>query len=150
MAGAVREFFEEINSIDICHWFSPAEHQRTSGSGGMVLIQIKHGDHTCWRDPSWAVDLRQCSRRGARLRANCRISRQRVSLLERQREGIAKPKREGRHKGRVPTARRKAGENPAQDGGRQVLGNRQQTGDRQASVYRVLGEQMGSDQQEAA
>jgi hypothetical protein len=52
MAGAVRESFEEINSIDICHWFSPAEYQRTSGSGGAVLIQIKDGDHTCWRGAS--------------------------------------------------------------------------------------------------
>ena len=33
---------------------------------------------------------------------------EREAMLERQREGIAKAKREGRYKGRVPTARRQA------------------------------------------
>ena len=32
------------------------------------------------------------------------------AMLERQREGIAKAKREGRYKGRVPTDRRQAAE----------------------------------------
>src|SRR6476660_3527637 len=35
---------------------------------------------------------------------------EREGMLERQREGIAKAKREGRYKGRVPTARRQAGD----------------------------------------
>jgi len=35
---------------------------------------------------------------------------EREAMLERQREGIAKAKREGRYKGRVPTARRRAAE----------------------------------------
>ena len=35
---------------------------------------------------------------------------EREAMLERQRQGIAKAKREGRYKGRVPTARRKADE----------------------------------------
>ena len=35
---------------------------------------------------------------------------ERESMLERQREGIAKAKREGRYKGRVPTARRQTAE----------------------------------------
>ena len=35
---------------------------------------------------------------------------EREAMLERQREGIAKAKREGRYKGRVPTARRLAAE----------------------------------------
>ena len=35
---------------------------------------------------------------------------EREAMLERQREGIAKAKREGRYKGRVPTARRQAAE----------------------------------------
>ena len=51
-------------------------------------------------------------------------------MLERQREGIAKAKREGRYKGRV--ADRSASRLPrssAQIGGRQALGNRQQAGD---------------------
>jgi DNA invertase Pin-like site-specific DNA recombinase len=34
---------------------------------------------------------------------------EREAMLERQREGIAKAKREGRYKGRVPTARRTVG-----------------------------------------
>jgi DNA invertase Pin-like site-specific DNA recombinase len=34
----------------------------------------------------------------------------RESMLERQRDGIAKAKRDGRYKGRVPTARRQAAE----------------------------------------
>ena len=60
------------------------------------------------------------------------------AMLERQREGIAIAKREGRYKGRVPTARRQAGgDHPAQGGRRQALGNRQQTGDRQGE--RVSG-----------
>ena len=35
---------------------------------------------------------------------------EREVMLERQREGIAKAKREGRYKGRVPTARRQSAE----------------------------------------
>ena len=35
---------------------------------------------------------------------------EREAMLERQREGIAKAKREGRYKGRVPTVRRQAAE----------------------------------------
>jgi DNA invertase Pin-like site-specific DNA recombinase len=35
---------------------------------------------------------------------------ERAIMLERQREGIAKAKRDGKYKGRAPTARRKAGE----------------------------------------
>src|SRR6478672_2457480 len=35
---------------------------------------------------------------------------EREAMLERQKEGIAKAKREGRYKGRVPTARRQAAE----------------------------------------
>jgi len=55
-------------------------------------------------------------------------------MLERQREGIAKAKREGRYKGRVPTvlARLKAeGVRPSEIAGRLGIGR--------ASVYRVLG-----------
>jgi DNA invertase Pin-like site-specific DNA recombinase len=50
---------------------------------------------------------------------------EREAMLERQRERIAKAKREDRYKGRVPTARRK----PAQRDGRQALGYRQHAGD---------------------
>src|SRR5580704_1185368 len=39
---------------------------------------------------------------------------EREAMLERQREGIAKAKREVRYKGRVPTARRKTDERPSE------------------------------------
>src|SRR3984885_13838317 len=64
---------------------------------------------------------------------------ERETMLERQREGIAKAKREGRYKGRVPTARRKADEiirlkeegvTPSEIASRLGIGR--------ASVYRVL------------
>ena len=64
---------------------------------------------------------------------------EREAMLERQREGIAKAKREGRYKGRVPTARRQAAEiirlkeagvRPSEIAIRLGIGR--------ASVYRVL------------
>jgi DNA invertase Pin-like site-specific DNA recombinase len=67
---------------------------------------------------------------------------EREAMLERQREGIARAKREGRYKGRVPTARRQAAEvirlkqegvRPSEIALRLGIGR--------ASVYRVLGEQ---------
>src|SRR5690348_757546 len=67
---------------------------------------------------------------------------EREAMLERQREGVAKAKREGRYKGRVPTARRQAAEiirlksegvRPSEIALRLGIGR--------ASVYRVLGEQ---------
>jgi DNA invertase Pin-like site-specific DNA recombinase len=67
---------------------------------------------------------------------------EREGMLERQREGIARAKREGRYKGRVPTARRQADEimrlkeagiRPSEIAVRLGIGR--------ASVYRVLGEQ---------
>jgi DNA invertase Pin-like site-specific DNA recombinase len=56
---------------------------------------------------------------------------QREAMLERQRDGIARAKAQGRYKGRVPTVRRQAAERdcPPEIGGRQALGNCQQTGD---------------------
>ena len=67
---------------------------------------------------------------------------EREAMLERQREGIAKAKREGRYKGRVPNARRKADEiirlkeegvRPSEVATKLGIGG--------ASVYRVLNEQ---------
>src|ERR1700733_821755 len=66
---------------------------------------------------------------------------EREAMLERQREGIAKAKREGRYKGRMPTARRKideiirlkeAGVRPSEIASRLGIGR--------ASVYWVLGQ----------
>ena len=74
---------------------------------------------------------------------------EREAMLERQREGIAKAKREGRYKGRVPTARRQAveiirlkaaGVRPSEIASKLGIGR--------ASVYRVLGEQ--SERQQIA
>jgi DNA invertase Pin-like site-specific DNA recombinase len=65
---------------------------------------------------------------------------EREMMLERQREGIAKARREGRYKGRVPTARRQAAEivrlkdegvKPSEIASRLKIGR--------ASVYRVIG-----------
>jgi DNA invertase Pin-like site-specific DNA recombinase len=65
---------------------------------------------------------------------------EREAMLERQREGIAKAKRDGRHKCRVPTARwqsakiiklKAAGIRPSEIASRLGIGR--------ASVYRALG-----------
>jgi DNA invertase Pin-like site-specific DNA recombinase len=76
---------------------------------------------------------------------------EREAMLERQREGIAKAKRERRYKGRVPTVRQQAEEiirlkeegiRPSEIASRLGIGR--------ASVYRVLGEQRDRDQRMAA
>ena len=65
---------------------------------------------------------------------------EREAMLERQREGIAKAKAQGRYKGRVPTVQRQAAEiiqlkeagvRPSEIAGKLGIGR--------ASVYRVLG-----------
>ena len=66
---------------------------------------------------------------------------EREIMLERQREGIAKAKDEGKYKGRAPTARAKAAEArtlKAAGLGATEIANRLGIG--RASVYRVLGE----------
>ena len=77
---------------------------------------------------------------------------EREAMLERQREGIAKAKREGRYKGRVPTARRQAAEIiRLKSRGRQPLRNRHQAGDRPGQRLSGAGvEQNASERQEAA
>lgn len=67
---------------------------------------------------------------------------ERAMMLERQREGIAKAKSEGRYKGRAPTARAKADEIRKLDADgltRQAIAD--QLGIGVASVYRVLAGQ---------
>jgi DNA invertase Pin-like site-specific DNA recombinase len=67
---------------------------------------------------------------------------EREIMLERQREGIAKAKREGKYLGRAPTARAKAADVRALDNEgltRQAIADRLQIG--VASVYRILQEQ---------
>ena len=75
---------------------------------------------------------------------------ERETMLERQREGIAKAKAEGRYKGRAPTVRRRASEiirlkeagiRPSEIANRLRIGR--------ASVYRVLAEQAGEDREAA-
>lgn len=72
---------------------------------------------------------------------------ERSMMLERQREGIAKAKAEGRYKGRAPTARAKAEDvRRMASEGRTKQAIADELGIRVASVYRVLsreGQQEG-------
>jgi DNA invertase Pin-like site-specific DNA recombinase len=68
---------------------------------------------------------------------------EREVMLERQKEGIAKAKAEGKIKGRAPTARRKAEEVRALDAAgmtRQAIAGK--LGMSERSVYRVLGQSL--------
>jgi DNA invertase Pin-like site-specific DNA recombinase len=67
---------------------------------------------------------------------------EREAMLERQREGIAKAKRDGKYKGRVPTARRQAAEIARLKAeGVRLSEIALRLGIGRASVYRVLGSQ---------
>lgn len=65
---------------------------------------------------------------------------ERELMLERQREGVARAKAEGKYKGRKPTARAKADEiNALKAGGVRPVEIARRLGIGRASVYRVLG-----------
>ena len=71
---------------------------------------------------------------------------EREMMLERQREGIAKAKRDGRYKGRAPTVRRKAAEIVRlRDSGVTPTEIATKLGIGRASVYRMLAEQHNGD-----
>jgi DNA invertase Pin-like site-specific DNA recombinase len=64
---------------------------------------------------------------------------ERKILLERQLEGIAKAKRDGKYKGRVPTARRQGDEmQKLLDSGMSITEIAKKTGVHRSNVYRVL------------
>jgi DNA invertase Pin-like site-specific DNA recombinase len=66
---------------------------------------------------------------------------ERAIMLERQRAGVARARAQGKHKGRAPTARRKAGQVAAlkaQGLGASAIAA--ELGISRASVYRVLAE----------
>ncbi len=66
---------------------------------------------------------------------------ERQIMLERQREGIAKAKREGRYKGRKPTARAKADDVlRMRETGKKPTDIAKELGIGRASVYRILAE----------
>jgi len=66
---------------------------------------------------------------------------ERALMLERQREGIAKAKAEGKYRGRVPTARRQAGDVLRLRGeGLAAAEIAKRLGIGRASVYRILEE----------
>jgi DNA invertase Pin-like site-specific DNA recombinase len=76
---------------------------------------------------------------------------EREVMLERQREGIAKAKKDGKYRGRAPTARRRAGEIVRlKEAGIRPSEIASRLGIARASVYRLLAEQMDGGQQEAA
>ena len=71
---------------------------------------------------------------------------EREMMVERQREGIAKAKRDGRYKGRSPTVRRQTAEIVRlKDAGVTPTEIAAKLGIGRASVYRILAEQNGCD-----
>jgi DNA invertase Pin-like site-specific DNA recombinase len=76
---------------------------------------------------------------------------ERETMLERQREGIAKAQRDGKYKGRAPTVRRRADEIiRLREPGMTPTGIAEMLGTGRASMYRILSAQTGEDRQEGA
>lgn len=76
---------------------------------------------------------------------------ERELMLERQREGIAKAKADGKYKGRIPTAQRQAGEIiRLRDEGKTVPEIMKTTGAGRSSVFRILKEAGRTEAREAA
>ena len=72
---------------------------------------------------------------------------EREIMLERQREGVAKAKAEGKYKGRVPTARRQSAEVIKLRGqGAKPEQIASQLGISRASVFRILKDDRGASQ----
>ena len=120
-AGCDKVFREQVSSV--------AERQQREAALGDQALDIATSNGKLMRSVIAAVG--QAEREGG---------------LERQREGIAKAKREGRYKGRVPTTRRQSakivrlrtdGVTPSEIAVRLGIGR--------ASASRVLSEQAGSD-----
>ena len=71
---------------------------------------------------------------------------ERETMLERQRDGIAKAKKDGKYKGRVPTVRRQAAEIiRLKDAGLKPSEIAVRLGIGRASIYRVLAASVGVD-----
>ena len=59
-------------------------------------------------------------------------------MMERQKEGIAKPRPRGKYKGRAPTARRQASASSTEGTGLSAKAVAEQLGISQRSVFRIL------------
>ena len=158
-AGCDKIFAEQVSSVAQREQLEPALDYVREGDTFTVtkLDRLARSVGDCWRSSPGSkrkkVSLRVLAMSGAEpLDTGTATGRlmlavigavgqaEREAMLERQREGIAKAKREGRYKGRVPTVRRQAAEiirlkeegvRPSEIASRLGIGR--------ASVYRVLG-----------
>jgi len=100
----------------------------------------QRGAHLCVLDPG--IDTGTATGRLAVTMFGAVARFQHEIALERQREGIARAKADGRYKGRVPTARRQAGEIVAlRQQGLKAEQIAERLGIGRSSVFRVIKEQ---------